>query len=106
MAGATATARRRAPAALRTAPRMGLPTAAVVEEAGVGGSGSASAVTPEVSDGELAAGRLGLEEATAAAAGARAVGSAAAGGSGHREEAAVVADTEEGRLASGAVYYC
>ncbi|PWZ38066.1 hypothetical protein Zm00014a_019472 [Zea mays] len=100
VAGATATARRRDPAALQT----GLPTAAaVVEEAGVADLNLASVAYLAVSAGEPVAGRLGLEEATAA--GARAVvGSAAAGGSGHRE-AADVAATEEGRLASGSIVY-
>jgi hypothetical protein len=110
VAGATATAPRRAPAALQTAPRTaGLATtaAAVEEEAGVGGSGSASAApaaraaTLAASAGEPAAGRLGLEVITRlTAAGARAVGSAVAEGSGHREDA-VVAATEEGQSASG-----
>ena len=64
----------------------------------MGGSGSASAARAATP-----AGRLGLEVITRlTAAGARAVGSAVAEGSGHREDA-VVAATEEGQSASGAV---
>ena len=91
-----------APGRGRTAPR----TAALATEASAGYSGSASAAraaTPAASAGEPAAGRLGLEVITRlTAAGARAVGSAVAEGSGHREDA-VVAATEEGQSASGAV---
>ena len=81
-------------------------TEAAVEEAGVGGSGSAlaaRAATPAAPAGEPAAGRLGLEVITRlTAAGARAVGSAVAEGSGHREDA-VVAATEEGQSSASLV---